>query len=112
SLPAWNRSLGLQGTVHVGRTRYLAGSDRPPQSELDLVLLLLDASPYDRAQARVMTIGAGGLVVAILIAGLVSTLVSHSVSQPVERLVDATHRVASGDYSVQVGVAGRDEIGR
>ena len=112
TLQGWNRSLGTGGTIHVAGKKYLAGSEKPGQSELELVLFLFDESPFDQVQARALTFGAAGLVLALLVAGLVSSSVSRGVSQPVERLVDATHKVASGDYSVKVEAVGKDEIGR
>ncbi len=112
SIPGWNRTLGTSGAVHVGGNRYLADAWTSMKSELQMVLFLYDVSEFDTERSRALGFGAAGIAVAVLIAALVSSFISRGVSHPVERLVDATHKIASGDYAVKVEVAGRDEIGR
>jgi class 3 adenylate cyclase len=112
SLKEWNPALGTEGSVQVGARRFLASRRKVANSELNVVLLMYDVSAYDAEQARTLGLGAAGIAVAVLIAALVSSFISRGVSHPVERLVDATHKIASGDYAVEVEVSGRDEIGR
>jgi HAMP domain-containing protein len=48
----------------------------------------------------------------ILIAGIMALLVSRIVITPLERMVEATTRVAGGDFLATVDVKSHDEIGR
>jgi class 3 adenylate cyclase len=64
------------------------------------------------AQVWAVIIGAAGLAVAFLVALLVSVLVSRGMSKPIEVLVEASHKIAAGDFKVKVAVDSRDEIGR
>jgi class 3 adenylate cyclase len=112
SLPQWKEELGVDGPVFVGKTRYLAARADPTFSELVPVVFMADMSSVDQFRRSAMLMGAGGFLVALLVASLVSVLVSGGISTPVEKLVDAAHKIAAGDYKVQVQVGTRDEIGR
>jgi class 3 adenylate cyclase len=112
SIPAWKPSMGSAGSIHIDGKRYLARSLQVPGSVLAMHVFLFDTGPYDNERSLVMGFGIGGFLVAILIGGLVSSFISRGVSRPVEQLVDAARKVATGDYGVKVDVSGRDEIGR
>jgi class 3 adenylate cyclase len=112
SLKDWKPSMGLDGTVYVGKTRYLAQQGAPNYSELTPVLFMANMSPIDEARVDALALGAGGVAVACLVALLVSILVSRGMSRPIESLVVASHKIAAGDYKVKVEVGTRDEIGR
>ena len=49
---------------------------------------------------------------ALAVALVAAALVSRGFTRRVDRLVEATDRVAAGDWSVQVGLSGHDEIAR
>jgi adenylate cyclase len=51
-------------------------------------------------------------VVALLVASLVSIQVSRGMSRPIETLMEASRKIAAGDYQVKVEIATKDEIGR
>ncbi len=112
STPGWTPAMGVEGTVFVGKQRFLATKGAPPFSELTPVVLLRDMSRVDDERRGALLMGLGGLLVALLVASLVSVLVSRGISKPVEQLVVAAHKIAAGDYKVKVDVAGSDEIGR
>jgi class 3 adenylate cyclase len=112
SLKDWMPALGVEGTVYVGKTRYLAQQGAPKYSELNPVLFLANMSDVDDARGDALVLGAGGVAVACLVALLVSVLVSRGMSRPIESLVDASRKIAAGDYKVKVEVGTRDEIGR
>jgi signal transduction histidine kinase len=57
--------------------------------------------------ARLLEAGGAALVVAILLA----LLVSRSLTQPLTQLAAAAEDVAAGNYSRRVGIRGQDEIG-
>jgi len=112
SLEGWTPAAGTNGTVWVGGKRFLAVRSEPPFSELTPVVFLADMSKVDEARRSAILMGAGGFLVALLIASLVSVLVSRGISKPVEQLMDAAHKIAAGDYKVKVDVGTADEIGR
>ncbi len=111
SLPGWTTGAGTEGTVWVGGVRHLALSWRPRDSELELVALLKSMADVDRRQAAVAWLGAAGVALAGLAAGLASARLSRGISRPVETLVEATRRVGGGDYSAEVDIPSRDEMG-
>ena len=49
---------------------------------------------------------------AALLSALVAVLLARVFLAPLKRLADATHRLASGDFTARVAVASRDELGR
>jgi class 3 adenylate cyclase len=103
---------GPEGTVYVDKVRYLAMKGRLQNSELAGIVYLANMGNVDSTRALAIALGAAGLAVAFLVALLVSVLVSRGMSKPVESLVDASHKIAAGDYKVKVEVGTRDEIGR
>lgn len=64
-------------------------------------------APFDRVTRALLF---GGLVALALAVG-VSVLLSRGLTRPVHALVDATSRVARGDFSVRVDAGSRDELG-
>jgi HAMP domain-containing protein len=112
SLRELKASAGLEGTVYAGKTRYLAQQGAPKYSELTPIYFLADMSSVDEARVVALVLGAGGLAVAFLVGLLVSVLVSRGMSKPIESLVEASRKIAAGDYKVKVDVSTRDEIGR
>jgi class 3 adenylate cyclase len=64
-------------------------------------------APYDRLLRLLLAVSAGGLLLALLGAGLVA----RRVSQPVLALARGARRVAAGDLAARVDVAQRDELG-
>jgi class 3 adenylate cyclase len=112
SLPGWNPTLGIEGTIFVGKVRYLVTQGAPVYSELVPVILMANMNSVDDARRAALYLGLCGLAVAVLVASLVSIIVSRGVSTPVEKLVDAARKIAAGDYQVKVDVSTQDEIGR
>lgn len=51
-------------------------------------------------------------VVAVVIAALVALLLARIVLAPVKRLMNATHRLANGDFSARVSAGRHDELGK
>lgn len=108
----WTPENGSEGAVFIGRERFLAAKSTPPYSELGFVTFLASMKEVDSQRNIVILMGLGGLVVALLVASLVSIQVSRGMSRPIESLVEASHKIAAGDYKVKVEVGTRDEIGR
>ncbi len=50
--------------------------------------------------------------VAVVLAALVALILARIVLAPVKRLMNATHRLAGGDYTTRVPAGRRDELGR
>ncbi|HYE89406.1 MAG TPA: adenylate/guanylate cyclase domain-containing protein, partial [Terriglobales bacterium] len=65
-------------------------------------------APFDRVTRALLLGGLAALALAIAI----SILLSRGLTRPVHALVDATTRVAHGDYEARVEVRSRDEMGR
>ena len=53
----------------------------------------------------------GGLAAVVVAAGL-ALLLARGITQPIQRMVEATRRIAAGDYRERVAVASRDELGQ
>jgi two-component system sensor histidine kinase BaeS len=51
-------------------------------------------------------------VFSLLMAMLIAWWIARTLLEPVKRVVAATHRLASGDYSSRVAVASNDEVGQ
>ncbi|HCH50046.1 MAG TPA: two-component system sensor histidine kinase BaeA [Proteus sp.] len=62
---------------------------------------------FDKQQLRTSWIIAGATV---LFALLITLILSRSMIRPVKRLVDATHKLAAGDFAVRVTPTNKDEI--
>jgi class 3 adenylate cyclase len=108
----WTPDLGTDGTIFIAGERYLATKGAPKFSELVPVIFMANMSVVDNDRKRVILMGAGGFMVALLVASLVSIQVARGMSRPIESLVEASRKIAAGDYKVKVDVGTRDEIGR
>jgi class 3 adenylate cyclase len=64
-------------------------------------------APFDRIR-RALVLGGSG---ALLLAALMGIWLSRSLTRPMRSLVEATVRVADGDYSAEVDVTSHDEMG-
>ncbi|MEX2178366.1 MAG: protein kinase [Gemmatimonadaceae bacterium] len=67
----------------------------------------LDALGYSRLRNTLLAVGAAGLLVAIVVAGVTS----RQIVRPVTLLADATRRASEGDYQAEIPEGGRGEIG-
>jgi serine/threonine-protein kinase len=67
----------------------------------------IEMAPFTTLRRRIALAGAAGLGLAFAL----SFVVARQITRPVLALVDATRRVAEGDYSVDVTVSGEGEIG-
>lgn len=108
--PDWPVERTLKGELSIDGLRYL-GSRTPLAKLGDLVLIRSMADEEDKRK-KALKAGAAGLAAAVLIAGLASAFIARGTSRPIERLVEATRKVAAGDYGVKAGVGGADELGR
>ncbi|WP_341315990.1 ATP-binding protein [Paraburkholderia sp. IMGN_8] len=63
-----------------------------------------------QAQQQRATLEIAG--VAVVLAALVALILARIVLAPVKRLMNATHRLAGGDYTARVPAGRRDELGR
>jgi signal transduction histidine kinase len=86
-----------------------AGQDR---ALLGILLIGNSRAAYAELKQRIrdsaLLVGGAGIVLAILL----SSWVAGRVTRPVERLAHAAQEVAGGNWSSQVEVSGRDEIGQ
>jgi nitrogen fixation/metabolism regulation signal transduction histidine kinase len=86
-----------------------AGQDR---ALLGILLIGNSRAAYAELKQRIrdsaLLVGGAGIVLAILL----SSWVAGRVTRPVERLAQAAQEVAGGNWSSQVEVSGRDEIGQ
>ncbi|HCT6999227.1 TPA: two-component system sensor histidine kinase BaeS [Proteus mirabilis] len=62
---------------------------------------------FDKQQLRTSWIIAG---LTVLFALLITLILSRSMIRPVKRLVEATHKLAAGDFAVRVTPTNKDEI--
>ncbi|MBG6032352.1 two-component system sensor histidine kinase BaeS [Proteus hauseri] len=62
---------------------------------------------FDKQQLRTSWIIAG---LTVLFALLITLILSRNMIRPVKRLVEATHKLAAGDFSVRVTPTSKDEI--
>ncbi len=78
-----------------------------------LAVLLIGASRRDavilerRILATALLVGAGGLLLGIIVSGILAA----RITRPVEQLAVAARAVAAGDLGVQVDASSRDELG-
>lgn len=106
----WPLERMMEGEVTIGDERFLGS--RRAMGDLGDLALLGSMSEAERNRRETLTAGAAGMVAAVLVAGFVSALIARGTSRPVERLVEATKKVAAGDYESKSGVSGADELGR
>ena len=84
-------------------------ADRPQDGHRVLAIPLESwLRPFDRITQALLLGGLAALVLAVV----VSALLSRGLTRPVHALVDATTRVAHGEYDARVDVGSRDELGR
>lgn len=80
-----------------------------PDAGLRVVAVPLDEvrAPFENIQLSLLLAGA----VALLLCGAAGVALSRSLTRPVRDLVEATGRVAQGDYETAVAVESTDEMG-
>jgi len=98
-----------RGSQMVGLNRVLAnaGSGAPLGGYLVLRSLDAELAPFQALQRTLLIVS--GL--ALLLVLLASWAVAHRIVRPVRALVAATRGAAEGDYSADIQVSSRDEIG-
>src|SRR6185503_4403330 len=100
----------VDGEHFVSRRAPLASASGAPVGGFVALRSLdreLDATGYTQLRKTLLLAGAGGLLLALLLAGVTA----RQVARPVTLLADATRRAAEGDYNAQIPEGGRDEIG-
>jgi diguanylate cyclase (GGDEF)-like protein/PAS domain S-box-containing protein len=130
-LYAWRRNVDVQGLltrsaiVPVRAEVQAMPGILTPQTvgELEVEIRSLQTSPdtasaraqYDslgRIQMRNALLLAGGLGLAVLVAGLtLAWWAGRRVKQPIATLIKSADRIAQGDYTRQLEVGRRDELG-
>jgi HAMP domain-containing protein len=100
----------INGAPLVGFNRPLTnpGVDRPMGGYLALRSLDEELAGFKRLQQVLFGIG----VAAILLALAASYFVARQIAAPVRSLLEATNKVAEGDYTADVQVESGDEIGQ
>lgn len=100
----------MNGQALVGFNRPLAnpGVDRPLGGYMALRSLDEELAGYRRLQTILILLA----VAAVLLALVASYLVARQIAAPVRSLVNATNKVAEGDYTADVPVRSGDEIGQ
>ncbi|HEX7896475.1 MAG TPA: adenylate/guanylate cyclase domain-containing protein [Planctomycetota bacterium] len=112
SLENWTPGEMKSGIVTLDGRRFLQGYSRVEKLGEVALLLLRSTQAEDELRTYALLAGTGGLLAAGVIAAFVSVVVARGTSKPVEKLVDATKKVAAGDYESKSGVSGADELGR
>lgn len=74
-----------------------------------LIVRVTQVTPGLSELANVIAVGLATAVIIWILIGIFFTL---SITRPLVRMIDATHRMARGDYGVRVQTSGSDEIGR
>ena len=100
----------INGEHYVGRgSLFLTASGLPAGGFVALRSLdrELSALGYGRLRETLLYVGAAGLLVAILFAGVTA----RQIVRPVTLLANATQRAAEGDYQAEIPEGGRGEIG-
>lgn len=100
----------IGGEHFVSRRSSLASASGAPVGGFVALRSLdkeLAATGYTQLRNTLLFAGAGGLLLALLIAAFTA----RQVARPVTLLADATRRAAEGDYNATIPEGGRDEIG-
>ncbi|HUE69219.1 MAG TPA: HAMP domain-containing sensor histidine kinase [Candidatus Acidoferrum sp.] len=107
----------LEAFAPLGGQNYLGAAIRLPGKRVDPLgaAFVMLAEP----QSLVATAAAGSLASRLLVAGgaalivamLLALLVSRSVTKPLTQLASAAEDIAAGNYARRVSISGQDEIG-
>ncbi len=99
----------IAGVRYVGRIQRLTnpGLDQPMGGYLLLRSLDAELAGYRRLQRILLVLAGVGLLLALLAA----FVLARQIARPVRVLVEATKRVAEGDYAAEVPAGSNDEIG-
>jgi eukaryotic-like serine/threonine-protein kinase len=103
-------NIDVQGEHFVGRQASLASAAGTPVGGFVALRSLdreLTTTGYTQLRNTLLFAGAGGLLVALLVAGITA----RQIVRPVTMLADATRRASEGDYQAKIPTGGRDEIG-
>lgn len=101
-------------TFKVDKRRYRViyrtlNPDSPFERAVQINLYSLASVDAEIKELRLMALEIGGLAMLVSL-GLI-VMVSRTLSGPVSTLTTATHQIASGNYTFQVPVQSRDELG-
>jgi len=102
--------VSLNDTTYVGFNLPLInpGLDRPMGGYLALRSREETLAGFRGLQRTLILVAGLGLLLALI----ASWFTARQITKPVRALVDATWRVADGDYAAEVPAGGRDEIGQ
>ncbi len=101
--------IALDGVPHQVLFRALPhGAGFPPAEQVSLYSLAEPLSEEARLRRLVLGFGALGLIAALAL----SLRISRGLSVPIRELVAATAEIQRGNFSIQVPVRRRDELGR
>jgi PAS domain S-box-containing protein len=68
------------------------------------------ATNIRKVQNRIFILVPATVILTLVIAGTLGLAITRSITQPLERLVEGSRRLARGDFEYQVGVDGTDEL--
>ena len=80
---------------------------------LDTAIKEMDNSDRDaiadisKAQSNLVTVS----IIGVLVAAFVALVITRSITKPMDKMLDATKRIASGDLSAEIKYTSKDEIG-
>jgi eukaryotic-like serine/threonine-protein kinase len=100
----------FNGEHYVGRGAVLTTASGSPVGGFVAMRSLdreLNLTGYTQLRNTLLFAGGGGLLIALLVAGVTS----RQIVRPVTLLANATRRAAEGDYQAEIPEGGRDEIG-